>query len=268
MSLPTSSSITTALENYQTTALRAPTFLPIVPPVWPLPCPPPHRILILASSFNPPTTAHLTLLRKATRPSHTARLLLLSTSNPDKRKPSGASHVQRIEMMAACLDDGKGTDGVGVISVGRFFDMASVLVDHLEQRKEDRGSTRLELDWCVGFDTLVRIFDVKYYDDQGHLEREAERFFQRCSIVCADRLLGDGQRVGVREWLDGGGVVGRWKDKVEVVEGWGDNGEGEVSSTRARTILARGDDADQEELETIVPPKVIECIRRLGLYSA
>ena len=88
---------------------------------WPIPHPPftpliprPLRILVLDSSYNPPTLAHLALANsrrplysktKDTGPDHDsdydAKLLLLSVRNADKTmKPGDASYLQRLEMMA------------------------------------------------------------------------------------------------------------------------------------------------------------------------
>jgi nicotinamide-nucleotide adenylyltransferase len=88
---------------------------------WPIPHPPftplvrrPLRVLVLDSSYNPPTLAHLALANSR-RPMYTqshdtiqdntsdydAKLLLLSVRNADKSmKPDDASYLQRLEMMA------------------------------------------------------------------------------------------------------------------------------------------------------------------------
>lgn len=91
---------------------------------WPIPHPRftplvhrPLRVLVLDSSYNPPTLAHLALANTC-RPTYSlhenscnsatdcdtldydAKLLLLSVRNADKAlKPGDASHLQRLEMM-------------------------------------------------------------------------------------------------------------------------------------------------------------------------
>lgn len=64
----------------------------------------PTRIAVLDSSFNPPTKAHYQLLKAASRVGCDAVLLLLATNNVDKGQ-TGASAVERLEMMEAMAMD-------------------------------------------------------------------------------------------------------------------------------------------------------------------
>lgn len=64
----------------------------------------PTRIAVLDSSFNPPTKAHYHLLKAASRVGCDAVLLLLATNNVDKGQ-TGASAVERLEMMEALAMD-------------------------------------------------------------------------------------------------------------------------------------------------------------------
>lgn len=102
---------------------------------WPIPHPRltplvrrPLQVLVLDSSFNPPTLAHLALANSR-RPSYSqtkdprdpppeddydAKLLLLSVRNADKiMKPGDASYLQRLEMMALLA---RHVDGAGYTS--------------------------------------------------------------------------------------------------------------------------------------------------------
>lgn len=74
------------------------------------PAPPPSNLLVLDSSFNPPTRAHLQLARSAlssTPSKHGSPkflLLLLSTTNADKA-PKPAAFPERLAMMTLFAED-------------------------------------------------------------------------------------------------------------------------------------------------------------------
>ncbi|KAJ1921175.1 hypothetical protein H4219_000773 [Mycoemilia scoparia] len=158
------------------------------------------NIAVLDSSFNPPHACHKAYLELITRrplvplsrvldhqTSETdnsggdsplrvdGKLILLSSANCDK-KPSGASLVQRLGMMEILgkelVVDGDGSSSVatGLCNAPRFVDKAIVLyrffsrIPFAEDRVPNGPTTKVVLYFMMGWDTLIRLFDPKYYD--------------------------------------------------------------------------------------------------------
>ncbi|ORZ00429.1 hypothetical protein BCR43DRAFT_485207, partial [Syncephalastrum racemosum] len=127
-----------------------------------------ERLLVLDSSFNPPTRAHAALIQQTLEEpiQFTGVLLLFSSRNADKQL-SGASIQQRVEMMEL-LAKSLPNCGVAITVHARFIDKARML----------DGACFL-----MGVDTVKRLLDPKYYDEP--VEIALAPFFARCSLVCA-----------------------------------------------------------------------------------
>ncbi|KAJ3099364.1 hypothetical protein HDU97_003237 [Phlyctochytrium planicorne] len=130
-----------------------------------------NPILILDSSFNPPTLGHHHLILKSLTdgldeehyfPFDTV-ILMHAVSNEDK--PSSFGDLERrLELMEAAGKDlanairrMKQIDVeivLGVTSAGRFVDKAVALKKVVGGR---------ECHWIMGYDTVTRLFDPKYY---------------------------------------------------------------------------------------------------------
>lgn len=123
------------------------------------------RTVILDSSFNPPTKAHVWMMRhllsqdKANSP-----LFVLSTSNVDKPSTDISNRVTLINTLNIPLK---------VINCPKFVEKAKMFPN-------------TETVFILGYDTLVRFFDPKYYDD---FEREIDLFFSLSRIALYDRLV-------------------------------------------------------------------------------
>jgi len=113
--------------------------------------------------------------------------------------------------------------------------------------------------WLVGYDTLIRILDQKYYRDS--LEESLSGFWERNRLVCAIR----GDDVEERGYIEGikkgevQGVPSEWGEYIKVIEPVGK----EHSSTKARKAAFEG---QWEELGKVVPEEIAEYIRTEGLY--
>lgn len=117
----------------------------------------PGQLLCLSASFNPLTVAHVWLIREASRivpPGEV--LLLLARANVDKAV-TGFSLERRLSLLAR-FAEARPSFSVAVCSHGRFVDKAEAIRPHYP------AGTRLA--FIVGFDTLVRLFDPKYYADR------------------------------------------------------------------------------------------------------
>ena len=123
-------------------------------------------LLVLDSSFNPPHWGHYTLIKKSYE--HYSQLypnknihvlLLLSIQNADKEvKP--ASFDKRMEMMCIMSrllnkDFESLSSYVGLTIFGKFVDKDAII----RKKFFNRG----KIVYLVGFDTIIRIFDPKYY---------------------------------------------------------------------------------------------------------
>lgn len=120
--------------------------------------------------------------------------------------------------------------------------------------------------FLAGFDTLVRIFNPKYYGEGG-MRRALGPFFDAAKVRVTTRP--DEAWGGVEEqrtWLTGTklGEVGgddAWVGRVEIVEG-GEGGEG-VSSSRVREVVKSG---DVGKLDGLVGEDIKGWVEREGLY--
>lgn len=113
--------------------------------------------------------------------------------------------------------------------------------------------------WLVGYDTLIRILDKKYYRDT--LEQSLGGFWERNRFICAIRGDDAEERAYVERIKEGGvdGVPAKWGEYIKVIEPVGK----EHSSTKARHAAKA---ADWEELGKIVPEEIAVYVRQEGLY--
>ena len=133
----------------------------LVPPAvgggeWPLPLD--ESVAVLDSSFNPPTCAHVHLLRSAAaRFGVRRRMLLLAKQNADK-PVVGASLPHRLQMMELLArEEVEGSTVCGVTAHPLFVDKARAL-----RALCGPGATIFLL---VGYDTWERVVDPKYYPE-------------------------------------------------------------------------------------------------------
>jgi nicotinamide-nucleotide adenylyltransferase len=238
-----------ALHNFNASpnALRV---LETIPAASPVAQTHPTVLYVLDSSFNPPTLAHLRIASSAlsgrTGDSSARLLLLLATQNADKpSKP--ASFEDRLVMMNLFARDLhsqlQGRQGqndalsidIGVTKKPYFIDKAAAIAS------SEPYSESLEQVHLTGFDTLVRIFDTKYYPPE-HTLRPLEPFLGRHRMRVTLRPDDDwGGREEQESFLsrlaEGGreneGGKREWATQITLVEGKKE-GEGVISSTKAR----------------------------------
>ena len=154
---------------------------------------------------------------------------------------------------------------VGVIKQPFFMDKAAAI----EESGVYGDKERFEQVHLTGFDTLMRIFDKKYYGEEGF--RVLEPFLQRGRVRAAVR---PGEKYGKLEeqkgWIEkvrrgdfeGEALRREWAERVEMIE----DAEGEVSdvsSTRVREGVKSG---NWKTVEDLVGKEVMEWIRERRLY--
>ena len=139
----------------------------------------PKHIGVLDASFNPFTLAHKALVHHAQDAFNFDEIvLLLAKTNVDKAL-FGADLGQRLAMMVnyADSDTRLGTClSIAGCSHARFIDKAHALRAHFLHDTQ--------IYFLVGHDTLIRIFDPRYYTD---MPAELEVLFSLCHIVSANR---------------------------------------------------------------------------------
>jgi len=216
-------------------------------------------LYVLDSSFNPPTNAHLALATSSLPAERNVTvLLLLAIHNADKQaKPASFDHrlemmellAKRIQMKSQAI-----TALIALSKHPRFVDKA-----------EDVSNSFpfvTEVIWLVGFDTLIRILDKKYYIPNT-VEDSLRDFWAKNRFVCAIRGEEASERAYLNQIRSGEveGVPGLWAEYVTMIEPVGK----EQSSTRAREAAANG---RWEEVERVVPEGIAEYIRKEKLYSS
>ncbi|KZZ98302.1 cytidylyltransferase [Moelleriella libera RCEF 2490] len=276
------------------------------------------KLIVLDSSFNPPTRAHAQMASSALRDAgnddddNTRLLLLLAVNNADKQA-APAAYPTRLGMMAAFARDLRSTHDVdlGVTTMPFFHDKARSIVEsgtyyHHHRRHhhpacaansadggEERRRLRLlppEQVFLCGFDTVVRIFDPKYYGASPSAMRAAlGPFFAPVSdggggggggselgarlrvTTRPDDAWGavEEQRAYLQRLGEGGGLAqmggdAAWVKRIEMVSGLGGAA---VSSSRVREVVKRRRYGSDAELGDLVSDGVRAYIEEEGLYQ-
>lgn len=173
------------------------------------------RLVVLDSSFNPPHLGHWSLAEEALKfnystnsdpqiaqgdaidldvpiepsknvvgdkNSASALLLLLSVKNADKANLTPAPFEHRLEMMYLMAQKWhqvtKGDVSIGITSHAKFVDKLVAILEQLPHPAK--------LTFAVGYDTLVRILDQKYYLPDRLLDSLCE-FMNTSDIFCLTR---------------------------------------------------------------------------------
>ncbi|KAK0756976.1 hypothetical protein N5P37_010501 [Trichoderma harzianum] len=237
------------------------------------------RLVVLDSSFNPPTRAHAEMARSALKwasssfSEGTRLMLLLSVNNADKA-PKPASFPVRLGMM-----EGFGRDLLGSLEGvvgGPEIDLAVTKMPYFHDKARAIGESGMyssggqeepEQVFLAGFDTVIRIFNPKYYGEGG-MRAALRPFFKRARLRVTMRTDDEwGGEEEQREYVRGlgegkldevGGDVA-WARRVDLVEGGGDG----VSSSKVRDMVKIG---EREGLEKLVDGEVMGWIEGEGLY--
>ncbi len=265
-------------------------------------------IAVLDSSFNPPSRAHLALLlsdpiltvdrKKKTYDGH---LLLFSTQNADKGagKPGDASLDQRIQMMTLMARDVERIQtsaghpanvAVGLVDKPLIFAKSTLTWGLLRQQQQQQGGTKESspeprLHWVVGFDTLYRVFQLKYYPSLEEFNQQCRRFFETegTTFVCARRDPSSYPQISEGAEGDAKEQARKEEDKLlesENVAPWVKKGsvgmldidpdQAKLSSTKIRALLkdqSVGKEEKKGRLKELVPPSLVEYLVEEGVYQ-
>ena len=249
----------------------------------------PKTLYVLDSSFNPPTRAHLHIAVTAILNDEKARLepvkrllLLLATQNADK-SPKPASFEQRLTMMSIFAedlvssvqeqlhDDQEGIKGlvveVGVIKSPLYLDKTAVIEQSGQYGEVNAGPEQVHL---TGFDSLIRLFDTKYYPPNHKLHPLGSMFSKHRFRVT--RRTGDqwGDRREQDAYLqalangdrENEGAKRQWAARIDLVDNRPETEE-VISSTKVRNAAK---DRDDQALSRLVTDGVKEWVLDQKLY--
>jgi nicotinic acid mononucleotide adenylyltransferase len=172
-------------------------------------------------------------------------LVVLDTEAMDK-EIVGATLVDRLLMLQFLFED-ELCFSVGVSNRGLFLTKAEVL---MEMYPKGTGIT-----FIVGYDTLARVFDPKYYEDR---EEALARLFTSCTFMVANR--GDYGRKAFDQLMTSKENV-RFKGKVQFCEI--PKHLAQISSSQVRQRVREGG-----PFARLVPAGVREFIEKVKLYTA
>ncbi|CDR41187.1 CYFA0S06e03466g1_1 [Cyberlindnera fabianii] len=135
-----------------------------------------QRLCILDSSFNPPHLGHFSLVEKSVKNSYPVTgvlpydeigvVLMFSVENCDKKVPKPAAFEHRLSMMCLLADEIKKNLDVPVfvtLTNKPIFADKSLLVQDWIKNTVDGVLEKVKLTFLLGYDTLIRVFDNKYY---------------------------------------------------------------------------------------------------------
>ena len=141
---------------------------------------PQGNIIVFPGSFNPPTNAHLALLRQARAfgEKHGGAFVYaaLSTHITDKEQVQRPLLLERVALLQTVISRRLREGGVLLLNRGLYVEQAEAL------RSTFPGVANLY--FLVGFDKIVQIFDPRYYDDRDRALRD---LFSLADILVAPR---------------------------------------------------------------------------------
>lgn len=210
------------------------------------------KLGVLSGSFNPLTLAHLKIIELAeNQKGLNELLLLLAKANVDKNV-FGATLSQRLTILE-CYAKTRDNLSVAVSSHGRFVDKVSAL------KVQDKLHAPLyppdtQIYFLIGYDTLVRVFDRKYY---SCMDKELSELFDQCEFIVTNRgengisLIENFLSQPSRRKYAGKIHAIRLKDRYA-----------QMSSTKVRKQVKSG-----LPIDGLVPQIVLEWIENTGVYS-
>lgn len=199
------------------------------------------RLAFLPSAYNPPTLAHVHLLETALEVDGVEHIAAMLTTRNVAKDVFGASLPDRVAMLLE-LHSERPELAVLAANAARIIDQAEALSGAFDE---------IGVDAIVGFDTLERLFDSRYY---GDMERELAPFFERHRVIAANR--GNYRVTDVEAWVHAN--AGPFAARILVRE-IGDY-PASLSSTIVRESVAVG------LADLPVSPAVRRYIEQRGLY--
>ena len=200
---------------------------------------------VFPSSFNPITKGHMAILQRAAEIKAFKEILLVLDIHAMDKEIFGATLVDRLLMVHGLFEDYTHFS-VGVSNRGLFLTKAEVL------KVMYPGET--DITFIVGYDTMKRVFDPKYYEDR---EEALDQLFRSCTFMVANR---DNKGKEALQQLMASSANRRFKGKVHFFEI--PNRLAHISSSHVRQRVMEG-----KSFARLVPPEIGECIKEVKLYK-
>jgi len=209
---------------------------------------PEGKIIVFTGSFNPPTTAHLALLKLAWQfarlhgPVHV--YAALSKQTTDKENVQRPLLLDRVVLLDTVLRRHLRHTGIMLFNRGLYVEQAQGVYSSFPQVTK--------LYFLIGFDKIVQVFDPRYYDDRDAALHEL--------FALADMLVAPRGHAGAEELTK---LLDQPENRqfAEHVHALALNDAyRDISSNRLRQSLA----AHEQE----VPPEVRRFIRETHAYEA
>src|SRR6266853_1710278 len=141
---------------------------------------PEGKIIVFPGSFNPPTLAHIALLKQAWQfarvhgPMHI--YAALSTHITDKEGVQRPFLLDRINLLETVLHNHVRHTGIMLFNRGLYVEQAEAVHSSFPQVSN--------LYFLIGFDKIVQIFDPRYYEDRDPALHE---LFELADFLVAPR---------------------------------------------------------------------------------
>jgi nicotinate (nicotinamide) nucleotide adenylyltransferase len=200
---------------------------------------------VLPASFNPPTVAHQALLREADKTIAFDEILLILDQQAMDKEHFGAPLEDRL-LMLLILFGGDPRISLGISNRGLFLDKVEAL-QHMYPRDT-------QIYFIVGYDTIVRILDPKYYEDREGVLRS---LFAQAGFLVANR--GDCGKEELTELFE------REENRpfaAQVSTLTLSTDLAGISSSQVRRRLAEG-----KSIKDLIPPTLEEFLRKRRFYS-
>jgi len=202
----------------------------------------PGALLCLSASFNPVTVAHASLVLEGCRLLPVREiLLLLATANVDKAG-EGLPLDLRFHLLLRFAES-RPSMSVAAVGHGRFVDKLDAI------RAAYPAVTRVV--FLLGFDTLFRLFDPKYYADR---KASLTRLFDGSECIVANR---GADTPGAVEAFLARSEVSAFAHRIHPLRFPPELAAVSVTDVRAR--LARG-----EPIGGLVPPEIVPPLAAWG----
>jgi nicotinamide-nucleotide adenylyltransferase len=200
---------------------------------------------IFPASFNPPTRAHLALIRKAMRFGDLDEIFVLLDAQAMDKKIIGAGLEDRVIMLKQLFQRDQKIS-IGISNRGLFIEKLAPL--------RRLYPSAAEFTFIAGFDTILRVLDRKYYEAP---KASLDALFKRSGFLVANRGEQDQERF---ETLVEDPDNHKYKNKIYSLPLSKEFSS--ISSSLVRKRLREG-----RPIDDLVPYPIRIFIKQKGLYA-